>query len=246
MNYDAKIDATGEEPSAYNPLVSGDEEDRASKRRMWIIAGIAAALMIGLWFLTHQKPVGPSTGTGAGQEPVVTVVAPGRNTIAGKITATGTLAARRELPVGSVGEGGQVLEVRVEPGQWVKRGQVLAVIDRSVQVQQEAGLTASIRVAEADARLAQANLERGQKLVGRGFISTADIDRLTATRDAAQARVGVARAQLAENQARIRRLNIVAPACCSNAKSSRARLSPAAARCCSASPRAARWNCSPG
>jgi HlyD family secretion protein len=212
MNYDAKIDATGEEPSAYNPLITGDEEDRASKRRMWIIGAIAAVVLIGLWFLTHQKPVAPGAGAGAGQAPVVTVIAPGRNSIAGQINATGTLAARRELPVGSVGDGGQVLEVRVEPGQWVKRGQVLAVIDRSVQVQQEAGLAASIRVAEADARLAQANLERGQKLVGRGFISTADIDRLTATRDAAQARVGVARAQLAENQARIRRLNIVAPA----------------------------------
>lgn len=213
MNYDAKIDATGgEEQSAYNPLVAGDEEDRASSRRMWIIGAIAVVLMIGLWFLLHQKPVEPGAGAGAGQAPVVTVIAPGRTTITGQISATGTLAARRELPVGSVGDGGQVAEVRVEPGQWVKQGQVLAVIDRSVQVQQAAGLAASIRVAEADARLAQANLERGQKLVGRGFISKADLDRLTATRDAAQARVGVARAQLAESQARIRRLNIVAPA----------------------------------
>jgi RND family efflux transporter MFP subunit len=48
--------------------------------------------------------------------------------------------------------------------------------------------------------------------VSRGFISKADIDRLTATRDAANARVGVARAQLGEMQARLRRLSIVAPA----------------------------------
>jgi RND family efflux transporter MFP subunit len=116
------------------------------------------------------------------------------------------------MPVGSVGEGGQVVEVRVEPGQWVRQGQVLAVIDRSVQAQQEVGLAASIRVAEADARLAQSNLERAQKLVARGFISKADIDRLTATRDAANARVGVARAQLGEMKARVRRLDIVAPA----------------------------------
>jgi RND family efflux transporter MFP subunit len=214
MNYDAKIDTTGgEEDSSFNPLVEVDEEDRASGRRMWIIGGVAVVFMIALWFLLHHKqPDVLEQKSAASEAPVVTVISPGRTTISGRISATGTLAARREMPVGSVGEGGQVVEVRVEPGQWVRRGQVLAVIDRSVQVQQEAGLAASIRVAEADARLAQANLERAQKLVGRGFISKADVDRLTATRDAANARVGVARAQLGEAQARMRRLSIVAPA----------------------------------
>lgn len=212
MNYDAKIDTTGGgEDSSYNPLVAGDEEDRAAKRRMWLIGGIAVVLMVAIWFWLHQKDPAP-TGAGTNLAPVVTVIAPGRTSVAGEISATGTLAARREMPVGSVGEGGQVVEVRVEPGQWVKQGQVLAVIDRSVQVQQVAGLAAAVRVAQADAELAQANLDRGLRLVDRGFISKADIDRLTATRDAQRARVGVARAQLAEAQARTRRLNIVAPA----------------------------------
>lgn len=211
MNYDAKIDTGAAEDSVYDPLGASDE-DRASGRRVWIIAALAVAMMIGLWFLLHGKEADPTTQTGASQAPAVTVIAPGRTTIAGQINATGTLAARREMPVGSVGEGGQVVEVRVEPGQWVRQGQVLAVIDRSVQVQQEVGQAAQVRVADADARLAQANLDRGLKLVGRGFISKADIDRLTATRDAANARVGLARAQLAETRARTRRLNILAPA----------------------------------
>jgi RND family efflux transporter MFP subunit len=213
MNYDAKIDAAGgEAPSSYDPLATGDEEDRAARRRMWIIGAIAAVLIIGLWFVLHRKDAAAPGADAAYQAPVVTVIAPGRSTIAGQIGATGALAARREMPVGSVGDGGQVIEVRVEPGQWVKQGQVLAVIDRSVQTQQEAGLAAQIRVAQADARLAQANLDRALKLVDRGFISRADVDRLTATRDAAQARVGVARASLGEMEARVRRLNILAPA----------------------------------
>lgn len=70
----------------------------------------------------------------------------------------------------------------------------------------------NVEVAAADARLAQANLDRALKLVERGFISKADIDRLTATRDAANARVRVARASLGELGARAARLNIVAPA----------------------------------
>lgn len=213
MNYDAKIDmADGEDGRVYDPLAGSDEEERQSRRRMWIGGAVAAILLIGIYLLLHPPGAESAGDDAVTQVPVVTVIAPGRTTITGRIAATGTLAARRELPVGSVGDGGQVEQVLVEPGQWVKAGQVLAVIDRSVQVQQESSLGAQIQVSQADAALAQANLDRGLKLVSRGFISKADIDRLTATRDAAVARVRVSRAQLGEMQARVRRLNIVAPA----------------------------------
>jgi RND family efflux transporter MFP subunit len=140
------------------------------------------------------------------------VISPGAGTYAGIINATGTLAARREMPVGVVGEGGRVVSVPVEPGEWVSAGQVLAVIDRSVQEQQTASSAAQVEVARADADLAQSNLDRALQLVDRGFVSAADVDRLTATRDAAIARVRVAEAQYAERQARNAQLNIVAPA----------------------------------
>ena len=214
MNYDARIDTAEAQPdsSGLNPLdLSGEEESR-SRRRMWIIAIAALALLIGLWFLAHRETPGEGAANPAGQAPLVSVMVPGRVTITGLISANGTLAARRELPVGVAGEGGQIVSVLVEPGDWVGAGQVLAVVDRSVQVQQQSSSAAQIQVAQADARLAQANLERALKLVDRGFISKADVDRLTATRDAAAARVRVASAQLGELQARTRRLDIVAPA----------------------------------
>lgn len=146
------------------------------------------------------------------QAPVVTVIAPGKTMIDGIIEAPGTIAARRPMPVGVVGEGGQVLSVRVDAGDWVQQGQVLAVIDRAVQTQQAAAQAAQIEVARADAKLAQANLDRSLQLVDRGFVSQADVDRLTATRDSAVARVNVAEAQLAELRARNARLNVIAPA----------------------------------
>ncbi len=49
-------------------------------------------------------------------------------------------------------------------------------------------------------------------MVSRGFISKADIDKKVATRDAANARVKVAQAQLGEARAKIGRLDIRAPA----------------------------------
>ncbi|NWP74961.1 biotin/lipoyl-binding protein, partial [Escherichia coli] len=117
------------------------------------------------------------------QIPTVTIAVPGRHAVQTVISGTGSLAAKREMPVGVVGEGGLVTRVLVEPGTWVAKGQVLATIDRSVQAQTADSLSASVRVSEADAKLAQANLDRAKGLVSNGFVSKADIDRLTAARD---------------------------------------------------------------
>lgn len=181
------------------------------RRRRILIAGIVVVLLVAVVAATMMMRGGKPAGPKGPSLPHVTVTVPGRTTVARVITATGTVAARRDMPVGIAGEGGQVARVLVEQGTWVKRGQVLAVIDRSVQVEQAASLAAQINVAQADAKLAQANLDRAVKLVDRGFISRADIDSRTASRDQAIARVRVAQAQLAEQRARIGRLNIVSP-----------------------------------
>lgn len=210
MNYDAKIEpASGTE-------VELDAQDRAvqdarARRRVWIIAALTLAAILAIWFIVHARNNQAAPIEAVTQVPVVSVATPGRATIAGEITGTGSIAARREMPVGSVGEGGQVVSVLVDAGDWVRKGQPLAVIDRSVQAQQIASLAAQVNVNAADARLAQANLDRASRLVQRGFISKAQIDQLTATRDAARARVEVARAQLAEARARTARLSILAP-----------------------------------
>lgn len=212
MNFDAKIDPAPSDESAYNPLLEVDEEDRRSKRRLMIGAVVAFIALIGIAVVVMRGGGEGVSTTPKDQVPSVSVVTPGRAMIEGQINATGTLAARRELPVGIPGEGGQVVQVLVEPGQWVGAGQVLAVIDRSVQVQQQNSQAAQIQVARANAALAQANLDRALKLVDKGFVSKADVDRLTATRDAASAQVRVAGAQLGVLQAQTRRLNVVAPA----------------------------------
>jgi len=136
---------------------------------------------------------------------------PGQVVVADAVTATGSIAARRDAAVGVQGDGGRVVQVLVDPGQAVAAGQVLARIDNGVQIQQVAQLAAAVRQAEADARLAESNLRRAQQLVGKGFISKADIDQRTATRDSANARVEVARAQLAEQRERVARLDVRAP-----------------------------------
>ena len=193
--------------------------DRSKRRRNIIIAavvGVLAVLLVLWMFAGGDKPAGEGQtaagGPGGGQIPTVTVVVPGRQAVARTIAATGTLEARVDMPVGVAGEGGMVRAVMVQPGQWVRAGQALAVIDRSVQAQTAAQLAAQVRVARADAALAQNEYERSASLVGRGFVSKADLDRKRAARDAANARVGVAQASLAETRARIGRLDVRSPA----------------------------------
>ena len=216
MNYESGVIAEKGEPIAVGiePEAEEQEEKRRFDRRKIVIIGslLVLALAIAAYFVMRGGGTATPAGDENAQAPTVTVVTPGKTTVEGQITATGTLAARREMPVGVVGEGGRVVSVPVDAGDWVRQGQVLASIDRSVQSQQVQSAAAQIQVAQADANLAQANLDRALQLVERGFVSKADVDRLTATRDAAAARVRVAQAQLRELRARTARLNVLAPA----------------------------------
>lgn len=211
MNFETRLAREPEGVAYYEDTADAD----ARRKRRWLIIGVVVAIIaIAGAIFAYNRSTAPAAGAAgeAKESPTVSVVVPGRQPVANVITAAGSLAARREMPVGVVGEGGLVTRVWVEPGTWVGAGQVLASIERSVQAQDSAQLAAQVNVAQADARLAQAELERATALVSRGFVSKADVDRRTATRDAALARVKVAQAQLAGNRARIGRLDIRAPA----------------------------------
>ena len=193
--------------------------DRSNRRRNIIIAVVVVlALALAAFFMFGGKDEQAAGGPGAdaaggrGQIPTVSVVVPGRSQVARVVTASGALAARRDQPVGIAGEGGLVRAVLVDAGSWVRQGQVLATVDRSVQAQTAAQLAAQVQAARADAVLAQNEFERSQALVGRGFVSKADLDRKRAARDAANARVRVAQAQLGATRAQIGRLDVRAPA----------------------------------
>ena len=218
MNYEARVDldrvaADASADGDYGSVSDADMSARRRRKRLIVAIAIilAAAIIAGLMISGGSEETALSASE-EGAISTVTVVVPGNITQLGLISATGTLSARREMPVGSAGEGGRIASVAVDAGDYVRAGQVLATIDRSVQSRQAQSSAALIEANRASAQLAQANLDRALQLVERGFISQADIDRLTATRDAAVAQVRIAEAQYQERLARNAQLNIVAPA----------------------------------
>ena len=191
--------------------------DRSRRRRQLIIAAAVGVLVLilVLFFVFGRggsdKAAQDAAAAGAGQIPSVTVVVPGQTAVGRVVAASGPLGAKRDQPVGIAGSGGRVVSVLVDAGSWVRAGQVLAVVDRSVQAEQAAQLAAQVEAARANAALAQSNYDRAIALQGRGFVSKAEIDSKKASRDAAFAQVRVAQAQLAATRAEIGRLNVVAP-----------------------------------
>lgn len=201
-------------------------DDSSRRRRNLIIAVLLGLSVLALAWYFFNRQEGPAGETAAatagaekggpggrrgGQVPTVSVVVPGRTQVAQIITASGALAARRDQPIGAAGQGGRVTAVLVDAGTWVRAGQVLATVDRSVQVQTTAQLAAAVESARASAALAQSEYERSAALVGRGFVSAADLDRKRAARDQANAQVRVAQAQLGATRAGIGLLDIRAP-----------------------------------
>ncbi len=228
MNYESKIDDTKPVEAGYGSTGDyGALSEQDKRRRRWTVIGaivLIALVLVGAWMMFNRdKTPAAKSGTAAAgsaqagkaggkDAPTVTVAIPARQTVDRVLNASGTLAARREVPIGVVGEGGRVIDVRTDAGGWVSQGQVLVVVERSVQNEQVRGIEAQIGAAQSDARLAQAELDRAQALIARGFISKADVDRKRAARDAANAQVRVAQAQLSELRARNARLDIRAPA----------------------------------
>jgi RND family efflux transporter MFP subunit len=128
------------------------------------------------------------------------------------VTFTGTIHARYDMPISAEGESGRITAVLVEAGDRVKQGQVLARLDESVLRPQLNRLAASVEEAKAQAALSEAEARRARAVSASGALSAEEIARREATAATDQARVKVAIAQLAEQEARLGKTEIRAPA----------------------------------
>ncbi|HEY0505507.1 MAG TPA: efflux RND transporter periplasmic adaptor subunit [Lysobacter sp.] len=114
----------------------------------------------------------------------------------------GEVRAREESPL-SFRVGGKLVERRVDVGDHVRRGQVLAVLDPGDLQAQARAAQAQLAAAEAELGRARADQARFAKLAGDQLVSRSTLDAQNAAATAAQGQVNAARAELevARNQA---------------------------------------------
>ena len=94
---------------------------------------------------------------------------------------------------------GRILELRVDAGDTVKAGELLARLDDSEARNSIAGTQAQVAQAQANLINAQSQYERTKQLVVRKFMSSASLDKAQADYQAAQAQVTAAKAGVAQS-----------------------------------------------
>jgi RND family efflux transporter MFP subunit len=152
------------------------DEGPPPRRGLWIAVGITV-LVVGVlsaWLLGRDKPV--EVTTAVAREMPATV---GGNSV---LDATGYVTARRQATV-SAKITGKVREVRIEEGQSVKEGEILATLDDSearVDVELRRAQVAAARAQLAEAESSRANAEREfkrqQNLADRKLTSVSALD----------------------------------------------------------------------
>jgi len=117
-------------------------------------------------------------------------------------TYAGVVRARYESSLG-FRVPGKIVERRVNVGESVKAGEVLARLDAKDLALSEASSKANVAAQEASFEIEKADLDRFQGLLAQGFISRADYERQAAKLHAAQAQLEALRAtyRVSANQA---------------------------------------------
>ena len=127
------------------------------------------------------------------------------------ISANGNIAAWQEAIIGAEAQGLRLTEVRVQVGDRVKRGQVLALLAADTLAADAAAMRASLAEAEANQAEAAANAERARQLQASGAISAQQIQQYTTAEATAKARAASMKAQLNAAQTRLAQTRITAP-----------------------------------
>ena len=169
-----------------------------------IVSGAAVFALYSGEPAAAQKPAEPVASITVG------VVVPEEAQFAKTIAATGTVNARDELVIGSDASGVRLLEVLVDVGSAVRRGQLLARADDSQLQAQHRQQAAVVKQYQAEYQQARANLERAERLYDFFSVETIQTRRTSAA--TASAKVELAVAQLAELQVKISQTRVLAPA----------------------------------
>ena len=175
---------------------------------------VLAVLLVGGFLFWKQKPFVNEMPNGA--MPVrpaltVSVARPEQRELPITLSANGNIAAWQEASIGSELPGLRLADVRVNVGDGVKKGQVLATFSSDSVQAEVAQARAALAEARAAAADAAASATRARTLEATGALSQQQINQYMTAEQTSRARAAAAEAVLAAQQVRGRNLQVRAP-----------------------------------
>lgn len=141
----------------------------------------------------------------------VTTARPSSASLPLRLGANGNVAAWQEAIIGSESAGLRLMDVRVNVGDVVKKGEILAVFSADTVNADVEQARAALQEAQANAAEASANARRGQVLKSSGAMSEQQVTQYFTAERTAAARVAAAKATLAQQNLRLKYTQVVAP-----------------------------------
>jgi RND family efflux transporter MFP subunit len=180
----------------------------ASALVLGALAAVAAATLI-----ASPSSVAADDKKAAPAKPALTVttVRPSPAKLPIKLAANGNVVAWQEAIIGSETGGFRLNEVRVNVGDIVKKGDVLAVFAADSVNADVAQARAALQETRANAAEAAANAARARTLQTSGALSAQQISQYMTAEQTANARIAASQATLSAQQLRLKYTRVVAP-----------------------------------
>jgi HlyD family secretion protein len=141
----------------------------------------------------------------------VAIAQPQQGQLGVRLAANGNIAAWQEASIGSEAVGLRLSDVRVNVGDVVRAGQVLASFAAESVQADVAQAKASLMEAQATAQDAAGNAQRARTLQESAALSAQQINQYLTAEQTALARVESAKAMLAVQQQRLKQTQVLAP-----------------------------------
>lgn len=175
-----------------------------------IVAAIVVFMMVSI-ALTRASGDGPEEGAAANPALTVTAVRSQPSSLPIRISATGDVAAWQEASIGTEAEGLRLTDVKVNVGDQVKHGQVLATFVSETVITELTEARAVAEEAAATLSEAEASAQRARALDGTGAMSVQQINRYVTAERAARAKLEAAKAIERRHRLRLAQTQVLAP-----------------------------------
>lgn len=166
---------------------------------IWVVVIAAVAVAVWFWKFRSEKSI-----------IVLETEHPQIGTLTQSVTATGTVQPVDTVSVGTQ-VSGTIQKVYVDFNSVVKKGQLLAQLDKSLLLAQVAQINANLLSARANNTYQQSNYERQQKLYDVGAISKAELESALYQYNSAKENVNSMVAQLNSAQKNLSFADIYSP-----------------------------------